>query len=832
MATVIRIKPLHYVHILDNNSNVTRLVKGPATITTREHERAVTDTLPMLVIPLRSYAIVQNPVERDASGAPCLDRNGNYVLRHGDTEIRFHGPPFPLYPGEQLLGNVSPLMVVGDNSALRLRCTRPFSRTDADGKVVEQRVPGEEWLWPGPGTYTPQVEVEVAEVVRAVLVGPLEALRVQARREFVQKDGTRRCAGEEWLHSRPGLYMPGVHEAVKSVVKAVVLTNKVAVHLRALQTYTDRFDVQRKAGAEWLVTSAQADYYIPDVCDLVVNPQVPITVLSKRQFCIVNDPIGADGLPARGEKKLIRGPAMFFLQPGETLSNGIQSIPILAADEAFLLNAREEFVDADGTRHQPGDRWMVCGPCEYICPLQAALLEQRRLIALDKNEGIYVRNIDTGRVRTHIGSSYMLTANEELWSKQLPDAVEELLVKYGTVSGKRDPTRVVSLRVPNNTVVQIYDFKTKTPRVVFGPDLVQLGPDEHFTLLSLSGDKPKRPHVIKDLCLQLGPEFSTDLLVVETADHARLQLRLSYNWQFNVDRSKADRAYMLFSVPDFIGDFCKAIASRVRGAVAQASFDEFHRNSARLIRSAVFGLDDEGRVKHRMEFEANLLMVTNIDIQSVEPVDQRTRDSLQKSVQQAIEITTNSQEASARHSAQREEQLARGRLERQRISDEAESEKSRSDLVQHQTTCAMLETTGQAQAEAYGKAEAAKIVGKASVEIAGLKASLLQITTDLELELQDQREGVSLKHQSDLNGLEVRRESEVTRIDAEKFRDIVASIGPQTIAAIARCGPEMQAKLLEGLGLQSVLITDGSSPINLFDTAQGMIPGMASAASK
>ena len=41
-------------------------------------------------------------------------------------------------------------------------------------------------------------------------------------------------------------------------------------------------------------------------------------------------------------------------------------------------------------------------------------------------------------------------------------------------------------------------------------------------------------------------------------------------------------------------------------------------------------------------------MITSIDIQSVEPVDQRTRDALQKSVQLAIEITTNSQEATAR----------------------------------------------------------------------------------------------------------------------------------------------------------------------------------------
>lgn len=95
---------------------------------------------------------------------------------------------------------------------------------------------------------------------------------------------------------------------------------------------------------------------------------------------------------------------------------------------------------------------------------------------------------------------------------------------------KRDKTRVVTFRVPHNAAVQIYDYKEKKARVAFGPDLVMLGPDEHFTQLSLSGGKPKRPNVIKSLCLLLGPDFCTDIIVVETADHARLQLQLSYSW--------------------------------------------------------------------------------------------------------------------------------------------------------------------------------------------------------------------------------------------------------------------------------------------------------------
>jgi len=193
-----------------------------------------------------------------------------------------------------------------------------------------------------------------------------------------------------------------------------------------------------------------------------------------------------------------------------------------------------------------------------------------------------------------------------------------------------------------------------------------LGPDEHFTMLSLSGDKPKRPHVIKTLTLLLGPDFMTDIVTVETADHARLSLKLSYNWHFDLDKNNPDDAVKIFQVPDFVGDACKAVAARVRGSVAQATFDEFHKRSAKIIRSAVFGIDDEGRVGNKFQFSANNLVMTNIDIQSVEPVDQRTRDSLQKSVQLAIEITTSSQEASARHEAQRLEQEAKCRLERQK----------------------------------------------------------------------------------------------------------------------------------------------------------------------
>jgi major vault protein len=274
----------------------------------------------------------------------------------------------------------------------------------------------------------------------------------------------------------------------------------------------------------------------------------------------------------------------------------------------------------------------------------------------------------------------MLQAHEELWDKELPQEVEELLVKERTSgdsrsAGKasasvsassRTKNRLVTYRAPHNSAVQVYDYRAKKTRIVFGPELVSLGPDEQFTVVTLSGDVPKRANVIKSLALLLGPDFMTDIVIVETADHARLSLKLAYNWYFEVQKGDDENVKAIFRVPDFVGDACKAIASRVRGAVAAVSFDKFHKNSADIIRSAVFGIDPETeQPRQKFFFNANNLVITNIDIQSVEPVDQRTRDALQKSVQLAIEITTKSQEASARHDAERIEQEAKGRLERQ-----------------------------------------------------------------------------------------------------------------------------------------------------------------------
>uniref|UniRef100_A0A7N6AQ07 Major vault protein n=1 Tax=Anabas testudineus TaxID=64144 RepID=A0A7N6AQ07_ANATE len=822
-ASIIRIPPHHYIHVLDQNTNIARVEIGPLTYIRQDNERVLFLPVRMIMVPPRHYCVVLNPVARDDNGQILFDQSGQAKLRHADLEIRLTQDPFPLYPGEEIKQDVTPLQIVYPDTALRLQALLDFEEEGG-----EKRVAGDEWLFEGPEYF---FKKNCFLLSYAAITTCTENLK-------------------NVICFQVGVWV------LKEVIVLETIKATKALHVRALRPFKDAGGRNRRTGEEWLVTIADREAHIPSVSEEVVGV-VDVTTLSSRQYCVIMDPVGADGKPQLGQKRVVKGERSFFLQPGECLEQGIQDVYVLSEEEGLVLRAVEAFNDTEGEEEEeeeepmeerakrsrrssvyrrPGDRWMLRGPIEYVPPAAVEVVLKRQAIPLDENEGIYVRDIKTGKVRAVIGHTYMLTQDEELWQKELPPNVEALLTslidplanrsdrRMIAESGPRDKTRVVSYRVPHNAAVQVYDYREKKARVVFGPEMVMLGPDEQFTVLSLSGDKPKRPNVIKAVCLLLGPDFFTDIITIETADHARLQLQLSYNWHFDV-KSPADSAVAaaLFSVPDFVGDACKAIASRVRGAVASVQFDDFHKNSNRIICSAVFGFDEKLAVRTSLRFPQNNLVISSVDIQSVEPVDQRTRDALQKSVQLAIEITTNSQEAAARHEAERLEQEARGKLERQKITDQAEAERARKELLELEALSAAVESTGAAKAEAQSRAEAARIQGEAAVNEAKLKAEAQRIEAESELQRLAKAREQELSYKKEMDGLEVAKQERLAQIESQRFSQLVESLGSDTLKEIARAGPELQVKMLQALGLKSTLITDGSSPINLFTTANGLL---------
>ena len=832
--SIFRIPPNKYIHVLDNNENLRRIVEGPCTFVKKEHEIVLKGPEDMIVLPPGNYCIVANPVVRNEEGKPVLDKYGEYQIRQGRQEIRRceHFPePFPLYPGEELEKPTTPYRIVETNMGLIIKAIRDIGDKHA----------GDRWLFKGPGVYIPKIEEEIEKEISANIIKQNQALKIRALRDTTVK-GVKRKAGEVWLEREQGAYLPSVDEEIITSIEGKVLTDKKALHLKATANFKDRYGIERKAGEEWLVTKDMAEVHIRDVHEDIVG-EIKLTTLARNQYCVVQNPVNDKGIPQFGKLELRRGETTFFLKPGETLKEGIQTARVLSEHQSLLLQAREDVKD-DETLKVSGTKWIVRGPREYVPPAEVTVLEERESIPLDENEGIYVRNIKSGEVRIVKNTVYMLTAEEVLWEKELSDEVEELLSLQASGSGfapvivkdsgerdygkrkpavyKREKTRAITFRAPHNSAVQLFDYKSKKSRIVFGPDLVILEPYEEITVLKLSGDVPKRENQLKNLALLLGPDFMTDQIIVETSDHARLYLRLAYSWKFNIDKTKPETYSNIFSVSDFVGEACKTLASRIRGAVSAETFDQFHKRSSEIIQHAVFKKDESGE-KIPFLITTNNLLITSVDIQGVEPVEESTRKSLEMSVKLSIDITTKTQEDKAKHEAERLEQQAKGERDKQAIDDEAEAEKKRIKLYQLQAESASVETTGKALALAKAKAEAAEIDGKAEVKQAELQVNALKITQQAELELTKSRYEAEVSHKKAMMELDVETNKKLAEIEAQKFQKTIESLGKDTLVEMAKAGPETQAKLLKGLGLKGYMIIDAKNPINLFNTAQGMI---------
>ena len=272
-----------------------------------------------------------------------------------------------------------------------------------------------------------------------------------------------------------------------------------------------------------------------------------------------------------------------------------------------------------------------------------------------------------------------------------------------------------------------------------------------------------------------------------------------------------------------MGDLCNTMASIIRGAVAGVDFDTFHKTSARLIRKSVFGVDEEGKIKGEYFLDKNNAVITSVDIQSVEPVDANTKENLQKTVALAIEITTKRQEAFARHNAEKLDQEACGELQKMMIEDQSKAESARKDLLELQSQSESVKIQGVAIAESKAKAEANEIYFQSKLRNIQLTTKAKQILSDANLSRDVRKRSLQLEHEKSMHTVEIDKSRKLAEIESNKFEEMVKAIGRETVVSIAKAGPEMEAQLLSGLGLQGFIMTDGNNPINLFNTASGLI---------
>eukprot|EP00003_Mantamonas_plastica_P003081 TRINITY_DN1249_c0_g1_i1.p1 TRINITY_DN1249_c0_g1~~TRINITY_DN1249_c0_g1_i1.p1 ORF type:complete len:871 (-),score=344.62 TRINITY_DN1249_c0_g1_i1:153-2765(-) len=842
----IQLKPDQYIHILNRNTNTSFVVVGPINFHPEEHEQVIFGPADCIRLAPTDYARIKNPVVEDQ----VFSKTEQPKLKYGEMQIRFYtGETFPLYPGEALL-EIERMPIIGSDQAAKIVVENDYEYDDEEGNK-QTRLAGEEYLIQGPQTYIPRIEEYMQQIVEPIIIDENQAIRVRAKTTCIDYQGVERSPNEYWLVRQTGAYLLGAYEELIDFVNSVTLTDAMALHIQATQSFHDEvFGIDRRPGEQWLVTHEHTATYLPDVCEKIIS-YVDITIVKPNQYVVILEPFDEESrTPHLGGRELREGPCTFFLHPNEELEGGcVQDVRVLEVGEAALVRAisaisveqlNEMGIDSK-EEYEAGHVWMVNGPLAFVPPVDVEVIEYRSTIPLGDNEGVYVRNIRTGEVRAEMGKSYLLQSHEVLWEKPLSRRVEELLRNGGATGdedirkvayfksyvdsnadGERDRTKVIVYKCPHNCAVQLYDYMQKTARVVFGPDLVILGPHEEFTVLSLSAGVPKRSNALKSVALMLGPDYITDTFDVETSDHARLRLHLAYNNFFRVDQEDPESVSRIFNIPDFIGDACKTCSAMIRGAIAKQTFEDFHKNSAFIIRESLFG-SENGKIGKEYEFQDNGLVITNVDIRAIDPVDRNMQESLQKSVQMAIDISTSLLEAQSQHRAAEVNQQSMGQLEMQKYENRIFEEKERKLLKEIVAANNEVDKVGRARCETEASTIAVTMELEGAVKLSQMRADAKRIIFEAELDKISKQNQQDFEFKEEAMKLEIAREQELAEIEVGKLDRMCEIIGRDTVLDIASAGAETKQKLVDGLGLRDFLMPEGKMPVNLFGTIEALL---------
>ena len=128
-----------------------------------------------------------------------------------------------------------------------------------------------------------------------------------------------------------------------------------------------------------------------------------------------------------------------------------------------------------------------------------------------------------------------------------------------------------------------------------------------------------------------------------------------------------------------------------------------------------------------------------------------------------------------------------------------------------------------ALADAKAENEKLQILGKNKVDLAVLDKEDQEIFTTTNNILSAAKHEIEASYEKNISAIEINEQVQNADVEVSKLRRMIGALGSDTLAKIVNAGPEMKARMLQSLGLKGYLMTDGKSPINLFDTANGLV---------
>ncbi|MFO0594875.1 MAG: hypothetical protein U0228_06215 [Myxococcaceae bacterium] len=545
-------------------------------------------------------------------------------------------------------------------------------------------------------------------------------------------------------------------------------------------------------GAERIVRGSDQSFFIPRTGLEVVPDEKggyvrnAVTLLDG-QYCVLRGP--------RGRRRFERGPAVVFPEAWEdfVVKNGARVFPAwpLKRDRGLHVRVLQGFEAKEGDavpagRYEAGQELFVHAREGFFFPTEALeVLGEVHAVQLAAKEGVYLRDLQTGAVRTVEGPAALLPDPTQVERVSRPLDAET--VKRWRLA-KSDGTRAPTVTVPPGEAVLVTGVLSR--EVVRGPAVRVLAFDETLETLELSTGTPKSTDALLATCfLRVEGNKVSDLVQVRTSDHVELEVRLSYRVNF-VHREGVDDARW-FSVSNYVGLLCDHLGSLVRAAVRSVPIERFHAASAEILRTAVLGQKPGDGARARV-FEENGMSVYDVEVLDVSILDEAVETLLTDAQRTAITAEV----------ARKREQLRLQTEETREAVARAISAAQRETLVVETELEASRRALSVAKVEAKAEAARLEALGKA------------RATADA-LELQSQAEAAA-------GARRVQVEKQQLDARAEAFKAQMAALHPELVATLKTLGDQQFAASLTS-NLSPLAILGGKS---VAEVAERLLAGL------
>lgn len=165
----------------------------------------------------------------------------------------------------------------------------------------------------------------------------------------------------------------------------------------------------------------------------------------------------------------------------------------------------------------------------------------------------------------------------------------------------------------------------------------------------------------------------------------------------------------------------------------------------------------------------------------------------------------------------------KGEIEKLKMNNKIEYLRKEINFNHLKIESEITEKTGLSKAQALAEKEAVLIEYLSKKNLAEMDKQAYEIEQKFEIQRLKKFNDNQYLRTSEDQRIETKKKTLTNENETFRFKNIIESLGPETLVEIARAGPELQAKLLKGLNLEGYIITNGDNPINLFNVADSLV---------